>query len=38
MMNGFGGWMGGGGMWTWSVLGVLVVALLVVVVAKMSRK
>ena len=36
MMDGSGGWMGGG-MWTWTVLG-LVVALLVVVINKMSKK
>jgi hypothetical protein len=28
----------GGGMWTWSVLGLVVVALLVVVIGKLSRK
>jgi hypothetical protein len=37
MMDGHGGWMGGG-MWTWSVLGLVVVALLVVVIGKLSRK
>jgi hypothetical protein len=31
------GWMGGG-MWIWTVIGVLVVVLLVVVISKMSRK
>jgi len=38
MMSGYGGWMGGGGMWAWSVIGVLGVGLLVVLVARMSRK
>jgi uncharacterized membrane protein len=36
-----GGWMGGwagGGMWLWTVIGVLVVALLVVVIGKLSKK
>lgn len=36
-----GGWMGGwasGGMWLWPVIGVLVVVLLVVVIAKLSKK
>jgi hypothetical protein len=28
----------GGGMWLWAVIGVVVVALLVVVVAKLSSK
>jgi hypothetical protein len=37
MMDGYGGWMGGG-MWTWTVLGLVVVALLVVVIGKMSKK
>lgn len=36
-MNQSGGWMGGG-MWTWTVIGVLVVVLLFVVVNKQSRK
>jgi hypothetical protein len=31
------GWAGGG-MWLWAVIGVVVVALLVVVVAKLSSK
>ncbi len=31
------GWMGGG-MWTWTVIGILVVALLIVVIIKVSRK
>lgn len=35
-----GGWMGGtgGGMWVWTVIGVLVVVLLVVLIQKVSRK
>lgn len=37
MMDGQGGWMGGG-MWTWTVLGLVVVALLVVVIGMMSKK
>jgi uncharacterized membrane protein len=43
MMN-HGGWMGGtngwmsGGMWTWTVIAVLVVVLLVVLIIKVSRK
>jgi hypothetical protein len=36
MMNSTG-WMGGG-MWIWTVIGVLVVVLLVVVIAKLSKK
>jgi len=31
------GWMGGG-MWLWTLIGVLVVVLLVVLIAKVSRK
>ena len=31
------GWMGGG-MWLWTVIGVLVVVLLVVVINNLSRK
>jgi hypothetical protein len=31
------GWMGGG-MWVWTVIGVLVVALLVVLITKLSKK
>jgi uncharacterized membrane protein len=31
------GWMGGG-MWIWTVMAVLVIALLVVVINKMSNK
>lgn len=37
MMDGANGWMGGG-MWTWTVLSVLVVVLLVVAIGKMSNK
>lgn len=34
-----GGWFGmGGGMWVWTVIGVLVVVLLVVVINKLSKK
>jgi uncharacterized membrane protein len=36
MMNHYG-WMGGG-MWVWTVIGVLVVVLLVVLIQKVSRK
>jgi hypothetical protein len=32
-----GGWMGGG-MWLWTVIGIMVVVLLVVIIGKMSRK
>jgi hypothetical protein len=32
-----GGWMGGG-MWTWTVIGVLVVVLLVLAITKQSRR
>lgn len=28
----------GGGMWLWAVIGVLVVAFLVIVISKLSRK
>jgi uncharacterized membrane protein len=37
MMNYTNGWMGGG-MWIWTVIGVLVVVLLVVVITKLSNK
>ena len=37
MMNNAYGWMGGG-MWIWTVIGVLVVVLLVVAINKVSTK
>ncbi len=37
MMNNTYGWMGGG-MWIWTVIGVLVVVLLVVLISKVSNK
>ncbi len=37
MMNHGYGWMDGG-MWTWAVIGVLVVILLVVLIIKVSNK
>jgi uncharacterized membrane protein len=37
MMNQNDGWMGGG-MWTWTVIGVVVVVLLVVVINNLSKK
>jgi uncharacterized membrane protein len=37
MMNYTDGWMGGG-MWIWTVIGVLVVVLLVVVISNLSKK
>jgi hypothetical protein len=36
MMNHADGWMGGG-MWIWTVIGVLVVVLLVVLITKVSK-
>ena len=33
----YGGWMGGG-MWIWTVIGVLLVVLLVVAINKVSTK
>lgn len=36
-MNHTDGWMGGG-MWIWTVIGVLVVILLVVMINRLSRK
>ena len=41
MMNHGDGWMGGwagGGMWLWTVIGVVVVVLLVVVIGKRAKK
>ena len=41
MMHQNDGWMGGwagGGMWIWTVIGIVVVALLVVVIGKLSKK
>ena len=41
MMNDASGWMNGwsgGGMWLWTVIGVAVVILLVVVIGKLSKK
>ncbi len=41
IMNHTDGWMGGwsgGGMWLWTVIGVLVVVLLVVAISKLSKK
>jgi hypothetical protein len=37
MMNHTDGWMGGG-MWIWTVIGVLVVVLLVVMINRLSKK
>ena len=40
-MNNTNGWMdggAGGGMWLWTVIGVLVVVLLVVMITKLSNK
>lgn len=36
-MNRMNGWMGGG-MWVWTVIGVLIVVLLIVVISKQSKK
>lgn len=36
-MNHTDGWMGGG-MWIWTVIGVVVVVLLVVLIGKLSKK
>jgi hypothetical protein len=36
-MGGMGGWSGGG-MWLWTVIGVLVIVLLVVLINKVSKK
>lgn len=36
-MNHMNGWMGGG-MWVWTVIGVLIVVLLIVVISKQSKK
>jgi uncharacterized membrane protein len=41
MMNYNNGWMGGrmgGAMWLWSVIGVAVVVLLVLVISRVARK
>ena len=41
MMNHTDGWMSGwmgGGMWCWTLIGVAVVVLLVVVISKVSKK
>ena len=35
--GGMGGWAGGG-MWVWTVVGIVVVVLLVVVISKLSKK
>jgi hypothetical protein len=37
MMNNTNGWMGGG-MWIWTVVGVLAAVLLVVAISKLSKK
>jgi hypothetical protein len=37
MMNQAGGWMGGG-MWVWTMIGVVVVVLLAVVIIKLLKK
>ena len=33
-----GVWLSGGGMWVWTVIGVLVIVLLVVVIVKRSKQ
>ena len=41
MMNHTDGWMGGwagGGRWLWTLLGLVIVALLGVVISKLSKK
>ena len=40
-MNHTNGWMsgwGGGGMWVWATIGVLVVVLLAVVISKLAKR
>ena len=37
MMNHMDGWMGGG-IWIWTVVGIVVAALLVVVIGKLFKK
>jgi hypothetical protein len=37
MMNHMNGWMGGG-MWLWTIIGVLLVIFLVIAISKISRK
>ena len=37
MMNHTEGWMGGG-MWLWTVIGVVLVVLLIVVISKQSKR
>ena len=36
-MGGMNGWMGGG-MWLWTVIGVLLVVLLVVAISRLSKQ
>jgi hypothetical protein len=41
MMNNTHDWMNGwsgGGLWVWTVIGIVLVALLVVVISKLSKK